>query len=231
MSRSTTSTGQPVGRDAEAEEPAGDRRGLEDLDRVALAGELPGGGEAGGPGADDRDAPAVGLGALDAVAGPARVVGVGRVALEAADGQRALERAAGAVALARRVAGAPERADERRRVEHEAVRLLVEAGADERHVAVGLDARGAGERARRAAGAVDDRLLRHRLGERDVGRAPGDEVRVELVRDRDRAGGLALLAAGAGVDVDEARLLGDRRVEACRPPSAGSRRPGCRSSA
>ncbi len=65
--------------------------------------------------------------------------------------------------------------------------------------------------------AVDDRLLRHGLREGDVGRAAGDQVRVELVRHGDRAGGLALLAAGAGVDVHEPRL---RVTFAVKVPSA-----------
>ena len=68
-------------------------------------------------------------------------------------------------------------------------------------------------------GAVDDRLLGHGLRERDVGGAPRDQVGVELVGHGDRAGRLALLAAGAGVDVDEAGLLGHRGAEACRRPS------------
>ena len=114
--------------------------------------------------------------------------------------------AAGAFALARRVAGTPQRTDERRRVEDELEGLLVFAAADQRHVPVGLDAGRAGERAWRAAGALDDRLLRHGLRERDVGRAPRHEVGVELVGHGHGAGGLAQRAAGAGRLVDVARL-------------------------
>ena len=191
---------------ARRRKPPGDRGRLEDLDGVAEAGELPGGGEAGRAGAHDRDAAAVGRGDLDAELVVRGVVLVGDEALDPADRQRALERAAGALALARGVAGAPERADERRGVEDELVGLLVLAAADERDVAVGLDAGRAGVRAGRGAGAVDDGLLRHGLGERDVGGAAGDQVVVELVGHGHGAGRLALLAAGAGDLVDEPGL-------------------------
>ena len=160
-----------------------------------------------------------GFGDLDPRTVEVVVVLVGDEPLEPADRQRSLERAARAVDLARRVAGAPERADERRRVEHELEGLLVLAAADERDVAVGLDAGRAGERAWRRAGPLDDRLLGHGLGERDVGRVASDHVRVELVGHRDGAGRLALLAAGAGRLVDEPRLLRDLRA------GTGRRRP------
>ena len=58
---------EAVRRDAEAEHAARLRRGLEDLDAVALAGELPGGGEAGRARADDGDLLAVLLGLLAAL--------------------------------------------------------------------------------------------------------------------------------------------------------------------
>ena len=67
---------QTVGRDAEAQHAARLRRGLEDLDAVALAGELPGGGEAGRARADDGHLLAVLLGLLDGLgARPGRSAG------------------------------------------------------------------------------------------------------------------------------------------------------------
>ena len=47
MSRSTTASRQAVGRDREPQEAAGLRRRLEDPDAVAVARQLPGGGQAG----------------------------------------------------------------------------------------------------------------------------------------------------------------------------------------
>ena len=187
--------------------PPGLRRGLEDLDAVALARELPGGGEAGRARADDGDLLAVLLGLLHGLRLRLAVVLVGDEALEAADRQRTLELAARALLLAGRVAGAPEAADERRRLEHQVEGLVVLAAAHARDVAVRLDARRALVGARRDAGAVDDRLLRHGLREGDVGRAPRHHVGVELVGHGHVAGHLALAAAGAGGLVDELRLL------------------------
>ncbi len=206
--------GKAVARDREAERAARLRCRLEDLHAVALAAQLPRGGEAGRPRADDRDALAGRLAGLDTRAGAGRVVRVADEALDPADRQRALEVAARAALLARRVAGAAEAADERRRLEHELERLLVLAAAHERDVAVRLDPGRAGIRARRGAGALDERLLRHRLRERDVRGAAGDELAVELVRHRHRARGLALAAPGAEARVDEARLLLDLDGEA-----------------
>ena len=199
--------GQAVGRDAERQEPAGALGLLEDLDAVALARELPGGGEAGRARAHDGDLLAVLLGLLD---GLSRLAGlavplVGDEALEAADRQRALELAARALALAGRVARAPERADERRRLQDQVERLVVLAAAHARDVAVRLDARRALVAARRDALAADDGLLRHRLREGDERRPPRHHVGVVLVRHGDVAGHLALAAAGARGLVDELR--------------------------
>ena len=66
--------GQAVGRDAQAQEAAGDRGRLVDLHGVAQAGQLPRGREAGGAGANDGDALAVGLRALHAVVVAGRIV-------------------------------------------------------------------------------------------------------------------------------------------------------------
>ena len=189
--------GQSIRGDREAQEPTGDRRGFQDRDGVAEAGQLPRGSESGRPRADDGNALAVGRRDLDAEFIAARVVGVGDEPLESADREGSFQRSAGAVRLARRVAGAAEGPDERRRVEDEAVRLLVLAASDQGHIAVGLDPGRAGEGARRAPGPIDDGLLRDGLGERDVGGPPGDEVGIELIGDRDGAGDLAQGAAGA----------------------------------
>ncbi len=54
---------------------------------------------------------------------------------------------------------------------------------------------------------LEHRLLGDGLGEGDVGRSPGDQTEVELVRDRDRAGQLALLAARAPGGIDVGGLL------------------------
>ncbi len=205
--------GKAVGGERVAQEAAGLGLGLEDAHLVAQARELPRGGEAGGAGADDRDLLAVRGLHLDPGAVLAGVVAVGDEALEAADRDGALEGAAGALALARRVAGAAQRADQGSGVEDELEGLLVLAAADEGHVAVRLDARGARVDARRRARPLDDGLLRHRLRERDVRGAARDQVVVELVGHRDGAGGLALVAAGAGVPVDERGVLPNRRVE------------------
>ncbi len=137
--------------------------------------------------------------------------------LQAADRQRALEAAPRALALARRVAGTTQRADERRRIQHQLERLLVFPAADQRDVPVGPDARRAGEAARRFPVTLDDRLLGHCLRERDVRRPAGHQVRVELVRHRDRAGLLTQLAAGAGRLVHVARLLAHGGVEPAVP--------------
>ena len=79
---------------------------------------------------------------------------------------------------------------------------------------MGLDAGGAGVGAGRCAGALENGLLRHGLGEGNVRRPPGDHVGVELVGHGDGAGRLAQLAAGAGRLVDEARLPADCCPEA-----------------
>ncbi len=208
--------GQAVHRDRLAKESAGLGRRLDDLHPVALAGELPSGGQPRRPRAHDRHALAVGRRRLDAGPVVRGVVALGDEALEPPDRQRALEVIPRALRFAGRVAGSPEGADERRRVQHELERLLVLAAADERDVAVGLDPRRAGARAGRRALAGDDRLLRHGLRKRDVGRSARDEVGVELVGHGHRAHLLALLAAGAGGGVDVPRLLAHRGVEAPR---------------
>ena len=219
---------QPVGRDREPERATGDGRRLEDLHAVALARQQPRSGQARRARADDRDPLAVRVRQLERRRLGERVVTVGDEALQPPDRQRALEAAARALRLARRVAGAAEAADERCRLEDEVERLLVLAAAHERDVAVRLDPGGAGERAGRRAGSLDQRLLRDRLREGDVGRPPRDEVAVELIGHRDRAGQLALPAAGAERLVDEARLAMDGRMEAAVPVALRSRRPRSR---
>ena len=99
---------QPVGRDGEAQEAAGLGRRLEDPDAVADAGQLPGGGQAGRAGADDRDPLPVRGRHRHARAVEVLVVPVVGEALEPADRQGALQLAAGALGLARGVAGPPE---------------------------------------------------------------------------------------------------------------------------
>ena len=76
-----------------------------------------------------------------------------------------------------------------------------------------LDARRACVRAGGRAGTLENGLLRHGLGEGDVGRSAGNHVGVELVRDGDGAGRLTQLAASAGCLVDEARLAADVGLE------------------
>ncbi len=205
--------GQAVGGDRQAQEAARLGRGLEDPDAVADPGQLPGGGQAGRAGAHDRDPLPVRRRHRHAGAVEVLVVPVVGEALEPADRQRPLQRAAGALGLARGVAGPTEGAREGRRLEDELECLLVLAAADQGDVAVGLDAGRTRVRAGRAAAAVDDCLLRHGLGKGDVGGPPGDHVGVELVGDGDGAGRLALLAARAGGLVDEAGLAPDPGVE------------------
>ena len=134
-----------------SQEAAGLGLGFEDLHLVAEAGELPSGSEAGGP--DPTMATRRPFGSATSMPGPSAVgvVPVGDEPLDPADRDRRLELAAGALALARRVAGAAERPDERRRVQDQLERLLVLAAADQRHVAVRLDPRRAGVDARRGA--------------------------------------------------------------------------------
>ena len=197
--------------------PPGCGRRLEDLDAVALAGELPGGGEAGRARAHDGDLLAVLLGLLDGLGLRLTVPLVGDEALEAADRQRAFELAARALLLAGRVAGAPREPTQRRRLEHQVERLVVLAAAHAGHVAVRLDARRALVGARRDAFARDHGLLRHRLREGDERRPPRHHVGVVLVGHGDVAGHLALAAAGAGRLIDELGLLPDLGVVAHGP--------------
>src|SRR5664279_2067875 len=131
-----------------AQEAAGLGLGLQDPHLVAEPCELPGRGQTGWPGADDGHALTVGLRAFDAWAVHLVVVAVGDEALEAADRDCRLEVPAAAFALARRVARPSQRADQRRGVQDQLERLLVLPGADQGHVAVCLDARGAGVDAR-----------------------------------------------------------------------------------
>ncbi len=138
---------------------------------------------------------------------------IGNEALDPADRERALERTAGAFALARGVAGATEGPHQRRGIEHQPVCLLVLAAADERDVPVRLDARRARIGAGRRALALDNGLLRHGLRERDVGRSAGDQVVVELVRHGHGAGLFAELAARTGHLVHEPGLLTDSRLD------------------
>ena len=114
--------------------------GLEDPHLVAQTCELPGRGQTGWPGADDRHALAVGRRDLYARAVHLGVVAVGDEPLEPADRDRGLEVATSAFALARCVAGSSEGADQRRRVQDQLERLLVLSAADKGHVAVRLDA-------------------------------------------------------------------------------------------
>ena len=99
--------GQPIGRDGEAQEAAGLRGRLEDLDGVTAEGQLPGGRQAGRVRSPTM-ATRWPLGGATLTPGPSRV-GVMPVVgepLQTADGQRALELATRAGALAWGVAGA-----------------------------------------------------------------------------------------------------------------------------
>ena len=90
---------QPVGRDAEAHHAAGHRPGFEDRHLVAEAAQVVGGGEAGGPGADDQNALAGGLGGR--VEGPALLDRlVADEALDRVDADRLVELPAVAGGLA-----------------------------------------------------------------------------------------------------------------------------------
>ncbi len=204
--------GEAIGRDAEAEHAARPWRRLEDLDAIALACELPGGGEAGRARADDGDLLAVLLGLLDRLGLRLAVSLVGDEALQAADRQRAFELPARALLFARRVARASERTHERRRLEHQIERLVVLTAAHTGDVAVRFDAGRALVGARRDALACDDSLLRHSLRKGDVRCPPRDHVGVELVGHGDVAGHLALATAGAGGLVDELGFLRDPGV-------------------
>jgi len=145
---------------------------------------------------------------------------VGDEALEAADRQGAFELAARALAFAGGVARAPERADQRRRLEDQVERLLVLAAAHAGDVPVGLDAGRARVGTRRHALAADDGLLRYGLREGDERRPARHQVGVVLVRDRHVAGHLALPAARAGGFVHVLGLLLDPRVVADRSLAA-----------
>ena len=152
-----------------------------------------------------------------------RVVPLGDEPLETPDGDRPLELAAGARGFARGVAGASERPHERGRLQHQLERLLVEPAADQRHVAVGLDAGRAGIDAGRGAGTLDQGLLRDGLREGDVGRPPGDHPAVPLVRHGHGAGLLALPTARARGQVHETRPAVDLDVETARSIAGDSR--------
>ena len=110
--------GEAVGWDGQPQEAAGDGCRLEDFHAVTKPGELPGGGQACRARPHDGDVLAVGRRDLDTGTLHGGVVLVRRKSLQAPDGQRPLERAAGAVDLARGVASAAKAADQRRRVEH-----------------------------------------------------------------------------------------------------------------
>ena len=204
---------EAVGGDGQAQEAPGLRGGFEDLHGVSESGELPGRGQSGRPAAHDRHLLAIRWGDLDSEPVVRRVVLVGDEALDPPNRERALERAAGALALARGVAGATQGADQRRRIQDEPVGLLVFAAADERDVPVRLDARRARIGTGRRALALDDRLLRHGLRERDVGGSAGDQVVVELVGHGHGACLLAELAACTGHLVYEPGLLADGRPD------------------
>src|SRR5512144_280503 len=131
---------------------------------------------------------------------------VGEEALDPADRQRSAEGLAGALRLARRVAGVAEAADEWRRFEDQAVRGVVVPLAHEREVPVRLDSRRAGEGARRGAGAIDQRQVRNGLREGLVRDRAGGQTVVELRQHAaDAAAFHAQVAAGAAVLVDEPR--------------------------
>ena len=209
--------GQAVAGDGEPRRASRLGGRLEDRDRVAPAGQLPGGGEAGGAGADDGHPLAVRSGPLGGRRLGQRVVGVGDEPLEAADRHRPLQAAPGALRLAGRVAGAAEGPDQRSGLGDQGEGVLVRAAPHQGHVAVGLDPGRAGEAAGRGAGTLDQGLLRYRLGEGDVGGPARDHLAVELVGDGHRAGHLTEPAAGAELLVDEARPRGARWPGSHRP--------------
>jgi hypothetical protein len=163
---------QAVGGDGEPHRAARRGSGLEDLHRVALAGELPRRSDSRGARSDHRDPTAVRRRPFDPRRASQGVVPVGHEPLDPSECHRALEHASSALGLAGRVAGSAQRRRERGRLEHEAKGLFVLAAAHQGDVAVSLDPRWAGEGAGGGAGALDERLLRHRLGEGDVRGSP-----------------------------------------------------------
>jgi len=140
--------GEPERRD-EPQRAAGPVLGLEDGDRVAEPGEVVGCGQAGRARADDGHALLVPvLGRAELGLRMARVVVVRGEPLEPADGERTLQLAPRAGALAGGVAHPPQGAREGSRLQDELQRLVEQAASDQGDVPVGLDPR----RAREAAG-------------------------------------------------------------------------------
>ena len=96
---------QAVGGDAEMQHAAGQRPGFVQLNRVASAGEVVGGGEAGWPGADDQDTFA-GRWRGDARQPALRQGGVAKETFDGVDADRCVQRCAIAAGFARVVADA-----------------------------------------------------------------------------------------------------------------------------
>ena len=207
--------GQAVLGDAEAQHAARLGLALEHGDGVAEQGQVAGGGEAAGTGADhgdlllERDRGLVGQRHV--------VVGVvAHEALEAGDGDGRLDLPARAVGLALVRADTPADGGEGVGLTGDRVRLREALVGDESHVALRAGVHGA----RTLAGAVP--LLGDRVHVGDglrvelVDGLALVEVLVVLVGDVDRALGRALTAARALVRVDEARVVEDLGREVAR---------------
>ncbi len=165
--------GQAINRYCLAEESAGLWRCFQDLHAVPRTRQLPGSCQSGGAGPHDGHAFAVRLRDRDAGTVDLAIVQFRNKSLQPTDGESPLQITACAIALAGGVAGAPERPDERRRVENQLKGFLELPASDERDVAVGLDPGRAGVRTWRGADTLDDRLFRHGLGKGNVSGARG----------------------------------------------------------
>ena len=177
---------QPEGGDADQHRAAAERQAVEDGALVALDRELARDGEAGRAGAHHRDA----LGArrdLGHDVGDARgLVPLHEEPLHGADGQRAVDVAAAARALARRRAHVRAHRRDRVRFAGKDVPLLEPPFGGEVEVAPAVRADGAGLLALDVAlqpGSVD------RLDEEFLGGVDGHEVDVPFLRERGRATG------------------------------------------
>ncbi len=201
---------EPVAGDAEAQHAARHALRLEHGDPVPEAGEVAGAGEAGGAGADDRHTFRV-----DPRRRPDLLRGsdgVGHEALERGDGDRFIDLAARAGALAE--VGADAAADARERVGlgRHPVGFVEAAGGHERHVSLRRGAHGAGRPAGAGAAPVHGERARHRVGELAVDRRASRHAEVVLARHGDRADLGALAAAHARLG-HVARLVAQPHAE------------------
>ena len=113
----------------------------------------------------------------------------------------------GAYGLARMRADAAADAGEGQLAADQLQRLGVLARADQRHVALDIDAGGARGATGRNASLVDGKRARHGLREKPVDRLAAGEELIELVGYRHGADGRTFAAAGALTYVHVARLL------------------------